>query len=281
MPRRMGNKGEKNSLKKNYYIKKYVRKSVGKKTESGALSHELLKGSLTLEAALVLPVFLLVMVMVLFLFEVMQTQYIVGNSLDQAVAETSLVRNISGKEAKNLTKASFYKELVAQDCYLPWIKNGIAGFSWKNTEVNDSYIDALVTYHIKFPIRFFGQKSIQLSDGCRMHRWTGRQNEDGKNANQEWVYVTLTGNVYHKSRECTHLKLSVQSIAAAKLKKQSKKYSPCGHCTKGGKMGAVVYITNDGDCYHFKIDCSGLKRTIYMILKEQVGNKRPCSRCGG
>lgn len=277
MPRRIGKKSKKNSLK-NYC---FVRKKARIIPESEALSHALLKGSLTLETALALPVFLLVMITALFLFEVLQTQYIVGNSLDQAVAEISLLRNVSPNAAKNLTKASFYKELAAQDCYFPWVKNGVAGFSWKNTDVDDNYIDAFVTYNINFPIRFFGQKSLRLSDGCRMHRWTGKQEENEKGTSQECVYITPTGNVYHKDRGCTHLKLSIQSIAASKLKKQSKKYASCGHCTKGGKMGAVVYITDEGDCYHFKIDCSGLKRTIYMILKEKAGNRRPCSRCGG
>ena len=70
-------------------------------------------------------------------------------------------------------------------------------------------------------------------------------------------------------------------VGAEKLKQEGFNYDPCGHCTKGQKMGATIYITAEGACYHYRLDCSGLKRTIYMIPKKQVGNKKPCSRCGG
>ena len=35
------------------------------------------------------------------------------------------------------------------------------------------------------------------------------------------------------------------------------------------------------DCYHIKLNCSGLKRTIYMMRFDQVKGRSPCSRCGG
>ena len=49
-----------------------------------------------------------------------------------------------------------------------------------------------------------------------------------------------------------------------------------------GKLNfKVLYVTEEGECYHYKIDCSGLKRTVYMINKSQIEGKGPCSRCGG
>lgn len=277
MPRITGKESEKISLRHNGFQGKKVKSN----TTPEALFHVLLRGSMTVETALALPIFLLAMAMILFLFVVMQIQYIVGSSLDKAVSQTALIREISGAEAENLTKAAFYKELTAQKCPLSQIELGIAGFSWKSTKADDSYIDALVTYRVKFPFGFFGKMTVKLSDGCRMHRWTGYQGNGEKNKDQEWVYITPNGSVYHESPDCTHLKLSVKSISSAKLEKELKNYVPCGHCTKGGKAGAVVYITSEGDCYHVKIDCSGLKRTIYRIPRNQVGNKNPCSRCGG
>lgn len=244
-----------------------------------ALFHAFLPGSLTVEAALTLPIFLFSMIMVLFLFRIMQAQYIVGNSLDQAVAEISLMGRITEKQAESLVKAKFYKELLAQDCPLSEIKYGIAGFSWKGTKVNADDIDTSVTYHIQFPLRFFGAKSIKLSDGCRMHRWRGNRNGSDGCGDGEWVYITPTESVYHVSRECTHLRLSITAVSVKKAKEKS--YNPCGHCVRGKKVGTIVYITSTGYCYHMKVNCSGLKRTVYMILKENVGSKRPCLRCGG
>lgn len=256
-------------------------KSYQKYFKLEALFHVLCSGSMTLEAALILPIFLFTMVMILFLFWMMQIQYIVGNSLAKAVAESSLISGISEKEAESLTKAAFYKELIIQKCPLSKIELGIGGFSWKNTKVDMEYINTKVTYYIKFPIRFFGKRKMKLSDGCCMHRWTGNYAMEAGDKKQEWVYITPTNSVYHVNRECTHLKISIISMPSIKLKKELKKYSPCGHCVNGKKISSIVYLTNEGECYHIKIDCSALKRTIYMIPKEQVNGKRPCLRCGG
>lgn len=256
-------------------------KGIGGMFPREALSHALPKGSMTLEAALVLPLFLFAVSTVLSLFLMIQTQYIVGNSLDRAVADTALLRTKTPKQVKALTQAAFYKELTVQKCRISLIKGGAAGFSWKDTCVDDAYIDACVAYRIKFPLNFFGVGTMEVLDECRIHRWTGLQKNGADGNGEEWVFVTPTQSVYHESRNCSHLKLSIKSISASGLKKIGDSYAPCGHCTKGQKKGSVIYVTAEGGCYHYRIDCSGLKRTIYMVKKSQVGNKRPCSRCGG
>ncbi len=273
MPWITGKENEKSSLRQKYIEKSYVY------SPPKALFHALLPGSLTVEAALALPIFLFAMIMILYLFRMMQVQYIVGNSLDQAAAEASLFGGVSQKEAENLTKAMFYKELAVQKCPMSGIEFGVAGFSWKSGKAGADTIDLSVSYRMRFPLNFFGRRSLSLSNSCRMRRWVGNQSGTDNREGKEWVYLTPTENVYHSRRDCSHLKLTIQSAAVNETIR--KKYKPCGHCVRKKKPGGIVYITREGDCYHMKIDCSGLKRTIYMVLKEQVGNKRACARCGG
>lgn len=239
------------------------------------------KGALTLEAALVFSLFLFAVITILSFFLMMQTQYIVGNSLDAAVADTALLRDKTPGEVKTLAQAAFYKELAVQKCPFSFIKGGIAGFSWKITSVDEVYIDAFVTYQIQFPVSFFGKREMEVSDVCRIHRWVGERKDKASDGDQSWVYVTPTQSVYHESRNCSHLKLSIQSVSAAAVKGPYKSYAPCAHCTKGQKMGKVIYVTAEGGCYHYRLECSGLKRTVYMVKRSQIGGKKPCSRCGG
>lgn len=53
-------------------------------------------------------------------------------------------------------------------------------------------------------------------------------------------------------------------------------------CSAGMRKMAFgrLYITNQGDCYHKDLGCSGIKRTVRMIRLSEVGTRRPCSRCG-
>lgn len=268
--------------KKKISLRQYdvIGKSRGVNSPGEALTHALRKGSFTLEASIILPLFLFTAATLLSLFLLMQVQYTVGNALDRAAADTALLADESEKKVENLTKAAFYKELVRQKCFLKLIQGGAAGFSWVGTKVNSTHIDVLVAYRLKLPVRFFGKHTIKVSDSCRMHRWTGNQSDGTGGKKEEWVFVTPNQSVYHKNRSCSHLKLSVKMIDVSSLKSLGNSYSPCGHCTKGQKGEAVVYVTDDGKRFHYRINCSGLKRTVYMIKKKEAGSKRPCSRCG-
>lgn len=244
--------------------------------ENGALFRSL-KGSLTVETAMVLPWFLFAMVTVLFLFRVLQLQYVVSESFDKAVAETVLMRETSTEEVENQVKLLFYQELATQNCPISMIDLGLAGFSWNDSEVNESYIDMEVTYKVKMPGWILKDKKLEVRECNRCRRWIGMSGAGESGANGEWVYVTPGGSVYHRSRDCTHLKLSVHSATA----EEAKNYRPCELCAAERAMPSVVYITEEGECYHTKLNCSGLKRTVYMIPLSQAEGRSPCSRCGG
>ncbi|MCI8495856.1 MAG: pilus assembly protein [Lachnospiraceae bacterium] len=281
-------KEKKNSLKQRNIkrrngwdsIKRNTKRKNGGDSLKETLFYVLFPGSVTVEAALVLPIFIFATVTVLSLFLIMQTEYVVTNALERAVAETALLSEPSEKKVKNLTKAAFYKELAMQRCPLSFVQGNAAGFSWKDTKVDSAYIDALVTYRLKLPVSFLGKFIMTISNGCRVHRWTGYQEEQNVDSKEGWVFVTPNQSVYHISRDCSHLKLSVSSYLKSEWVPIRERYSPCAHCTRGHKVGAVVYLTKEGSCYHYRIDCSGLKRTVYMVKRSEVGAKKSCSRCG-
>lgn len=41
----------------------------------------------------------------------------------------------------------------------------------------------------------------------------------------------------------------------------------------------TVFITDQGNRFHYDLNCGGIKRTIYMIRLSEVGNRKKCSRC--
>lgn len=244
--------------------------------KTGALLHSRRKGSLTVETALVLPWFLFAMVAVLFLFRVLQLQYMVGEALDKAVAQTALIKDATAKEVENKVKLLFYAELTKQDCPVSMVARKMAGFSWNNSKVDESHIRMKVKYNIKIPGWVFSNKELKVTECSSCRRWNGVPGNATYHTAEDWVYITLKGNVYHRIRECTHLKLSIHSVSA----KQAEKYRACEICAKG-KIRPVVYIAEEGDCYHVNMRCRGLKRTIYMVPITQTKGRSLCQRCGG
>lgn len=59
------------------------------------------------------------------------------------------------------------------------------------------------------------------------------------------------------------------------------KYYPCEYCARG-KLEGTVYITSEGNRIHKSKDCSGIKRTVKTMKKIDAEAKgyRPCERCG-
>ena len=116
-----------------------------------------------------------------------------------------------------------------------------------------------------------------------MKGWTGYERAGFLAEDEETVYITETGMVYHRDYHCNYLELSARMVPAEiveDLRNESQgKYYPCERCAHKG-AGSGVYITDYGDRYHTSLSCSGLKRTIYAVpLSEAVG-KGACSKCG-
>ena len=117
---------------------------------------------------------------------------------------------------------------------------------------------------------------ITQSATCR--RWIGFTKLE---TDEMYVYMTPEGSVYHLYDDCTHLKLSIQctSLEKAKVLKNNygATYRPCLLCDE--KTGLLTYITLEGDCYHWDRNCSGLKRTVRQVPISEVKGVGCCLRC--
>lgn len=239
-------------------------------------------GSLTVEAALVFPIFLFMLLAFLFFFRVLQVQQIMEEALAVAGSRTSL--EVSGEEEDSQilyasALAYFNVELTSQGLPAKFISGGRVGISFQESDFEGEYIDLFINYKLKLPTGFFGKREIPIVQRVRMKKWNGYHGDGAEAGEGEWVYITPNGSVYHRSRECTHLRLSISSIPAQSVSDSS--YSPCELCGKSSNSGGLLYITNQGRRYHSRLSCSGLKRTVYMIRLSKAGNRNGCQRCGG
>lgn len=146
-------------------------------------------------------------------------------------------------------------------------------------------LDIVMTYQVSpmFEIPFV--KPFRMSNRYYGRLWTGYDVGGGAKdvALQDVVYIAENAKVYHVRADCTHLKLSIQEVslmeALSERNENGGKYTECSKCNKF-QFNGTVYITREGDFYHKERGCPGLKRTIYVITKEQAKEKYgPCSRC--
>ena len=256
------------------------------------------RGSLTVEASLVLPLFLFLLVGILQLSRAVQTEGAVRTSLWEVGKRLSTYAYITGygEEEGQVDKlfgagamTYTYTAFLAHEGKDYWnqsmVSGGSSGFSFLLSTYlkDDGYLDLIVTYELRIPFPLTGDIYLPQIQRCRVRGWIGEK--DGTGEKEQMVYITESGTVYHLSKDCSHLKLTIQEIAPGNLPQARNssggKYSPCEKCGKDPLQGENYYITKEGDCFHTTRSCSGLKRTILTIPISQVGARSLCKRCGG
>ncbi len=248
-------------------------------------------GSLTVEAALVFPLLLFLILMILYLFQIQRLELEIREALYDAaqnIAATSYAMELANeKTGTDLTEIlelgtgeiSLQKE-IKDPSLLRLILGGRAGIlcTRENEDENEVVLKASVI--LRIPKLVFRSRVLMLQESVCVKKWTGYDPNSG--SKETMVYVTEYGDVYHTDRDCTYLNPSVHAITKQELVGERSEdgsiYQRCPLC--GKEAGAVVYITDYGEVYHSSLTCSGLKRTVYCLPEEENG-KRACSKCGG
>lgn len=242
------------------------------------------KGSITVEAALAVPIFFLAVVSLLYLMEMTAIRTAVRSGLQYAGKEAA-------EEAYMLTAvlpARLEDDVVhaagAERLDRSIVEGGSGGIRCGGSRMSSwTGIGELeVTYQIRLPIPMFGVPPVTCREKMRIKAWVGYEKPGFEKDDEKTVYVTETGLVYHKDYHCTYLELSIHMVQPEELEGLRNtgggKYYPCERCMGHGKRG--VYITDSGDRYHSSLSCSGLKRTVYAVPMSEVVGKGACSRCG-
>lgn len=243
------------------------------------------RGSYTLEAAIILPLVTGFLAFLLFFFRVMQVEYRVQEALTYAGRQAAVHSSVNPSETLHLSLAAAYlqKELKEDVLIRQYIKNGSKGITLLESKEEGEYIDLRASYRVCFPIGFFSLDGMNLMAQSRHRKWTGQTLGESRKEDPV-VFYTETGSVYHLSKSCHYLDLSIHMCdreKAENLRNESgSKYSPCASCMEDGEDDRLVYVTDYGTAYHGSIQCSGLKRTIYEVNLSQVGNRKLCSKCG-
>ncbi|MGN1165773.1 MAG: TadE/TadG family type IV pilus assembly protein [Lachnospiraceae bacterium] len=243
------------------------------------------KGSITVEAAMAVPLFFFAVVCLMYLMEIMAIQTAVRSGLQYAGKEISGKAYPRAVVSTTEIRTKVINAIGAERLERSIIEGGSAGLDCKDSVISPvTGIGKLsAKYKIRIPIPVFHIAEIPYEETMRIKTWTGYEKSGFPAEDDTIVYVTETGLVYHKDYHCTHLELSIRMVQAEDLpllrNENGGKYHACERC--GGDGGNYIYITDNGDRYHNSLTCSGLKRTIYAITVSEAVGKKACSKCSG
>ncbi len=245
-----------------------------------------LRASLTIEASIIIPLFITLMVFGMYTFRVLQVHSIVQQSIDSASRTMAVTLGNVSDQGETVLLASTVAmaaiELKEREVPLEFIDGGPLGFDFLESTADGNYIDLKVNYRMSFPVGLLGDYTYEISQRARCRKWVGYdKNENETDGN--YVYITEHGEAYHINYFCTYLNPSVHKVAkdevSEKRNKSGGRYEKCQRCGKT-EPGGFLYITDYGNSYHNDVNCTEIKHTIKKVLLEEVKDTmRPCSKC--
>lgn len=171
------------------------------------------------------------------------------------------------------------------------VKGGAFGVIYETEAFQEEeFIRLTASYKIQIPLFSIIIPDISMVQNVKTRAFVGTTEigpEETEEEEDQTVYVTRTGSVYHTTLECRHLNLHIESKqfdqVAACRNESGAKYYPCDRCVRSTvpSENQTVYITTDGNRYHTSLQCSGLLRDVRTMKLSEAGAYRPCRHCGG
>ena len=272
-----------------------------------------LRGSMTLEAAIAVPLFLFFVMNLLFVFEAVRLQSKLQAAVQQAGEEVNeaayytrfgpsqTTESEGSDETGNGEAASFLlsetyvrgkitsylgEALQKNSC----VVGGRGGLSLAGSKImtEADRVDLIVSCRVRPFIRILAFPDFPMQVRYCGHAWVGWSEGSGGSAGDgggnETTYVTEYGECYHNDPGCIYLNPQIREIPVSEVDHyrsgNGAKYYPC-ECCKPGKTG-TVYITKEGNRYHSDRDCGGIVRHLETMGEEAAkSHYRPCPKCGG
>jgi len=210
-----------------------------------------MKGSMTVEASVAIPIFLFAMVNLL-------------SIILQFGEYTSSLADMHRRAKELAVHAHILEE----------------------REVGNDWIILTEENVLEPMIPIMGFDSAKTIINCRVRKWTGYDvsNVAMTIEEEEWVYITPSGSAYHKNPGCNYLSPRIYSASYSEIEKyrnvSGEIYRPCESC-KEITLTGICFYTEYGNRYHTTLKCSGLKRKVYSVRLSEIEGRHPCSKCLG
>ncbi len=267
-------------------------------------------GSITVEAAFVLPLFVFAMVTILYFFNLIYIQTTMQIQLENTAkiissstcVTTSANVNLNDDENSLLEKvvidtagtiaisSLFITDDIREFADNSLIVNGSDGLSFLGSDVtNTDYpLDIKLSYKVRMPFIPEDVFTFKLRHRCYFKAFNGKALKTNLILGNYYVYVAQNGDVFHKNRLCSYLQRFTELKNEAQLKKEYPSIQLCSFCKQNSNLFSspqlngvsYVYVTVEYDVYHNSETCPSLQRFLTRMNYEDAKELySPCNRC--
>lgn len=270
------------------------------------------QAGLSIEAAIVLPLFIFMMFILLFPLKVMEDGRRLQNSLEtvgKQLASAEYIKNIGEDMIKNDDAGT---ELIGDQIYGMEAGVGLGMILSKTSELktvhgafftddtsvfhgdDEAMFRAVLKYEISLPFSIYSIRNTEQTAIVNRRAWIGSKGGRGKSKygdktdggatedEDRIVYIGKTSTVYHDDPKCHYLNNVMKNTDASHIgtlrNENGAKYHACPSC-KPGESGTVYYFAS-GTAYHSSESCKAISSYSRSVRLSEVGDMRACSYCG-
>lgn len=247
-----------------------------------------LEGSMTVEASLLLPLFMFFFLHLMGYVEMLRLHGNMCFALWNTGNQLSVYAAVPGEDwievpdtvVSYLYVANSVKQLLGEE-YLDTspLVHGAKGLNFLSADYQRDCIDIGVTYQVSPQVTIFPFPYMRLVNRYYGKAWTGY---DVAEKELRYVYVTVYGEVWHETASCSYIFLTVRKAPRDEISRlrneKGESYTLCKRC-KEVQVDGYVYYTEQGSSYHRDKKCASLNRYIRAIEWQEDLAYRPCSRC--
>ncbi len=266
--------------------------------------------AMTLEAAMVLTLFLFACVCLILPMKIMNTERRIQAGLEAVgedfsrygyildVLEKGDVLSVPGVDEFAMSfcryLAAGVAESYARNRALEYADtDSIFNVTMRRSRIleDGETFDLVLDYCIRLPFPVLGLASLERSARCQRRSWIGLEGklDEGSGSSgkeeDELVYVGKNGSRYHQQRSCHYIANDLTSVSYEALgdlrNSGGGKYYPCSVCGKGAGNGSTVYIMPSGGSFHTSKSCTAIIAYVRVVPLSEVSHLGPCSYCSG
>jgi len=264
-------------------------------------SHEDMKrkfdGSITVEAALVLPLFVFFGLAVLVPMRWLDTQRQIQTISERFGEDLSQYAYII-ESGNQLSESDQQQGPCFSDAAAGlWLYGRVQPYADSvriiKSEVPDEQGNIWLEVKYQEKIPFFPEiiRGATMYVAVKRRGWIGlggkltcqMEREVGGNLEQQMVYVTPDGTRYHRYRDCYHLMNVCKAVSIQEVdhlrNKDGKIYYTCSLCAQGQNIKNTVYITTWGTRFHNDRSCAAMSTYFRKVPLIDVIEWGECSDC--
>ena len=264
-----------------------------------------LSASLTVEAALALPLFVLAVVVLSWPMKVIDGERRLRVQLEEMAENAAMAEYFTSNLSVETEDGGEIGALVARGAKLATgaglLKAPDRDFfsgvlpEIPETDPETGIIRLGVSYEVRWPTGVFGKLvTVRHRQTAVKRAWIGRKGGAGRQygeapaagTEREIVYLgrnSAESNVYHENRDCSYLTNVLRAVPAASIKDlrntYGEKYHACPSCHP--RNTGTVYVFDNGNAWHAGTDCPAIGSYVTEIFKEEAIERgmKPCHRC--